>query len=171
MLLLLALVFSASQVTAEPRWRVERATSRMDDSQSVTLMMTASEPVREPLGYWSSPILVVLCKEGETSVAIVTKAPVQLQPRRHDATVMMRLDSAPAEHVVIKTSSDGRTLYLPDAIAVAQRLAASRRLLFRYAAVRTGEQETSFELDGLAPLLSEVAAACGWRHPQASPVP
>jgi hypothetical protein len=154
---------AVSEMTStEPSWRVNEDTSAMDDSSTVTLHLDAMDSIRAWPGENHTPTLIVRCKENQTDVYIVNGASPAIEYGIDGATVRLRLDSAPAFSGEWGKSTDGDTLFAPNAVALAKKMANAQTLLYEFTPFNSSPQQARFKLTGLSEHLPKVAAACNW---------
>lgn len=143
-------------------WHVSTGVSEMDGSPTVSLSLSAEGEIQ---GWMESrtPMLYIRCRENKTDVYVVTG--MQANPEYglfNEASVRVRLDDRPPTRQRWGESTSGDALFAPRPIAFARDLARAERLSFEFTPFNSSPQTVHFQLEGLSPLLPQVADACGW---------
>lgn len=153
---------AAAAAAPSDHWTVERGTSKMDDSKSVTLSVDASGPISGWLAT-KVPSLYVRCREHKTNVFVVTGMAAEPELGEYDEyTVRLRLDDGSPFAQMWSESTDKEALFAPEAIALARRLARSKRLRFSFTPFNASHAIAEFDVTGLSTHLPELARTCGW---------
>lgn len=147
----------------ETRWSVSTGVSEMDGSPTVSLSLAAEGEIQGWLNSGSRPMLYIRCRENKTDVYVVTG--MQANPEYglfNEASVRVRLDERAPTRQRWGESTSGDALFAPRPIAFARDLARAERLAFEFTPYNSSPQTVHFRLEGLSPLLPQVASACGW---------
>lgn len=155
------------------RWIVDEDVSEMDDSRMVTLLLSATGAVSGWLAT-ETPVLVLRCRENETDVYVTVGMQVRSDYPRSDMNgsfARLRYDDSQAVTVETSHSTDGESLFLPNAIGTARRLTQSKRLLFEFTPFNASIQTATFELDGLSEAIKPLREACRWEAEAPPPPP
>lgn len=158
------IVASAPRAPSTSRWHVGDSRSPMDDSRGVSLSLDASDPITAWPGESFTPTLVIRCREHKTAVFIRNGCSPNVEyGLSGQATVRLRLDSAPAQAEVWTESTDKQSLFSPTPIPLARRLSKAQRLTYEFTPFNSSQATTTFDLAGLDSLISQVSSCCGWR--------
>jgi type VI secretion system protein VasI len=144
-------------------WMVSNDTSAMTGARSVALTLLAENEIRNS---WrsSTAMLVVRCRENQTSLYVVTGLSAQPEYGLDDqARVRIRFDSLPPQRQVWNESTDDNALFAPAPVALARRLAKATTFRFEFTPFGAGATTARFTVSGLETHLIELARACGWK--------
>ena len=138
-------------------WEVSTGRSQIDDSTSVTALLTASQPVgtgyRQP-----SPTVVAHCKEGDLDFYTVWD--VFVGSGKHPVT--MRLDADDARIDTWSVSTDHKaTFYSGKVTVLFEALAKAKKLVVRTTPFGESPVMTSFDVSGFANVRPAILKACG----------
>lgn len=137
--------------------------SAMDDSQTVTYELEA----QNVLDGWLShriPSLIVRCQEHKTEVYIQTGFPLTSELgrfRRH--TIRLRFDDRPAGKELWSESTDNEAIFAPSSVALARRIAKTKRLRVELTPFNSSPQTIEFAVEGFQDSAKELGKACGWK--------
>lgn len=152
----------AKSSSSVSKWQVRTETSQIDDSKNVIITLDAETPIQG----WPSkrflPELHIRCKERRTEAYIVTGMSPTVEYGVDTATVTLRLDKQPAFKIAASKSTDGEALFLPNASALAKRIAGAETMLFQFIPFNSSGQMTTFDVRGLSEALKPVREACRW---------
>jgi TonB family protein len=137
-------------------WKVSTERSAIDDSTSVTALLTASQPIG--IGYrQASPTAVARCKEGNLDFYIVWD--VFIGSGKHQVT--MRLDSDNARVDTWSVSTDHKaTFYSGDRVALFEALTKAKKLVVRTTPFGESPVITSFNISGFANVSPTIFKGC-----------
>jgi type VI secretion system protein VasI len=138
-------------------WEVSTGRSIIDDSTSVTALLTASQPVGT--GYKkSSPTVVARCKEGDLDFYIVWG--MFIGSSEHQVT--MRLDADDARIDTWSVSTDHKaTFYSGKVTVLFEALTKTKKLVVRTTPFGESPVMTSFDISGFANVRPAILKACG----------
>lgn len=152
----------AKSSSSVSKWQVQTETSKIDDSKNVFITLDAETPIQG----WPSkrflPELHIRCKERRTEVYIITGMSPTVEYGVDSATVTLRLDKQPAFKIAASKSTDREALFLPNAAALAKRIAGAETMLFQFIPFNSSGQMTTFDVRGLTEALKPVREACKW---------
>jgi hypothetical protein len=154
----------AQVISAPGQWKVDESVSKMDDSRTVALMLSAGQTISG----WPSkkviPVLILRCQEKEVNAYVVTGMASQPELGKHkEATIRVRFDGAPAKTLIASTSTSNDSLFLPKAKSMITTMAASKTMVFQFTPFNSDPAEASFDLRGLDGVLPKLRTACGWK--------
>lgn len=145
------------------KWRTSTDRSQMDDSTGATLSLSAENEIEGWLKK-QVPTLIVRCREKSTDVYIVTGMAPAVESGDHDrASVRIRFDDANATVQQWNKSTDSEALFSRNAIPTARALAKAETLRFQFTPFNASPVIATFDVEGLAHHLPEVASKCGWK--------
>lgn len=132
--------------------------SEIDDSDNVTIFVTADEPVY--IGrYILHPVLSVRCKAQQTSVLIVWNVHLGLG----ETPVLIRADDEPAQTSNWKISTNhGAVFFQGDPAVLAKQLFGHLRPLARVTPYDENPVIAKFTILGLEESVKPVRKACHW---------
>lgn len=141
----------------------------MDDSRSVFLSLDANNQVE---GYFRefTPALMIRCRENSTDVYVITGMPANPELGEYNRyTVRIRLDTGAPFRQMWGASTDDESLFAPEPIALARRIASSSKMLFEFTPFSSSPATVEFDLAGIDQVIEQVADACNWSlHPASS---
>jgi len=140
------------------RWKLIAKTSPIDDSQNVTLLLAADEPIHSSWGT-REPQLIARCQENKTEVYVAWD--VFLGTDR--VPVLERFDREPAHTRKWGTSTDHKAAFYPDSdVALLKKMLQHEKLLLQLTPYGESPVLASFDLQGLSAVLPTLQAACKW---------
>jgi hypothetical protein len=77
--------------------------------------------------------------------------------------VTTRFDGGPPAASYWSESTDHEAVFSPNPIALARKLSKTKLWLVEFTPFETGPVTTSFQTEGLAAILDQVASACKWK--------
>lgn len=85
-----------TSTTTVSKWRINKKTSRIDDSSNVTISLDADSSISGWPRKTNTPTLILRCKERKTEAYIVTGMSPQVEYGTDGATVTLRFDKEKA---------------------------------------------------------------------------
>lgn len=144
-------------------WTQEVGVSKMDDSRTVVLSLSANAAVHGWPEKVVMPTLKLRCREGKVDAYVIIGMAAAVEYGGTDsATVRLRFDKEPAQQLRTSKSTNGEALFFGDAKKMITTMARHQTLLFRFTPFNSVPQETSFSLYGLSAVLKPLQEACGW---------
>jgi hypothetical protein len=110
------------------------------------------------------PRLIVRCRERKTDIYVDVGMPSQpdlTDYQRH--AVRLRFDDGPPSSQLWSGSTDSESLFSPSAVALAKRLATSKRLGLEFTPFNREPEVIAFETAGFDQVIAQIAAPCGWK--------
>lgn len=146
-------------------WTIVRSASRMTDAPGVsayTLEVDRQSDRRE---------LLAICSEGQTSLVVVVGSFLLKDLNSDRVRVMYRIDRAPPVSASWGTSVSGTAagLWGRSAIDLLRQLESAETVLIRVVERNNRSHEMLFRLAGLQAVNKELATACRWPAPSATP--
>lgn len=137
-------------------WRVTTERSKIDDSTSVTAMLTAQEPIS--IRYRQArPIATARCREGDLDFYIDWGVFIGSSSQ----TVTARLDSEEAESLSWSVSTDHTATFYPGKkMEFFEQLANAKKLVVRTTPYSESSVITSFNIAGFKNVLPALLKAC-----------
>lgn len=149
----------ASQQTASgDRWRTSIGKAPMDDSETITLTLTADAPIRVWLKT-VTPTLILRCKEKSLDTYVVTESAANVESG-DNRTVRLRFDSAPAEVEFWGQATDNKALFAPEPEEFLDRLRKTNRLLFQFIPFNAAPVVVAFSTHGLNAKAQRLMKGC-----------
>lgn len=142
-------------------WQVERTTSPMDGSKTITLTLPSENQVQAWLEQ-ETPTLVIRCQERKTEVYIVTGTAASVEYGTGTHTVRLRFDRANPVTEHWSASTDDKGLFAPSGRQLAGHLAKTDTLTFEFTPFDESPAVARFNLKGIAEHIGEVGQACEW---------
>ena len=105
-------------------------------------------------------VLTVRCTTRETEVFIVTHSPAAIEPESSLHTVKLAFDGQPAEPETWEHSIDHDALFAPDGLALARRIATSRKMSFTFTPFNASPAVIPFTVDGFDERLKSAGKKC-----------
>ena len=140
-------------------WDVTEERSPVDDSPTVILSLGSNKPTQNRFGSDTSNRLIIRCREHRTDVYIATDEFLGSEGSR----VITRIDDRASQSNTWSHSTDGKAVFAPNPIPLAQTLATSQMLFARISDFNGTAYDVEFKLVGLVGLLPKVAQACSWK--------
>jgi type VI secretion system protein VasI len=144
------------------KWRVNRETSRIDDSTNVVLSLNAESSISGWPGKNSTPSLILRCKEKKTEAYIVTGMSPQVEYGTDGATVTLRFDKEKATKYHTSKSTDGEALFFGQSVGLIKNMLGHTTLLFEFVPFNSSPAMTTFDLRGLADAVKPLKEICKW---------
>jgi hypothetical protein len=140
----------------------------MDDVTNVSLMLQADEPLKISFPYRGEvPALVIRCAKRKTDLFLITHTPVESSHGSDyedlGSKIRMRFDRGPPSASYWSESTDHAAVFAPNPIAFARKLSKAKVWLVEFTPFDAGPVTSSFQTDGLANVLGQVATACKWK--------
>lgn len=158
----LAAYSGTDSASSKEAWFVEQEKSKMDDSQTVILAKRAENEI----GTWLSkvrPGILIRCLEGKTQFYMVTESAAQPELGKYNKhTVEVRIDDRKPYRELWSQSTDSKSLFAPNALALTRELSRAKRLLIRFTPFNAQPTTAEFDVTGLAAVLPQLASACKW---------
>jgi hypothetical protein len=132
----------------------------MDDSKTVVF----SKPATSSIEGWLArgvPELLARCQEGETDVYVALGMPMAVESG-DTRTVEVRVDGSAARTEYWNESTNGKSLFSPDAIGFARELSKATRLRLRVTPFNSSPVIVEFNLAGFARAAKELETVCEW---------
>jgi hypothetical protein len=110
------------------------------------------------------PRLIVRCRQRETDIYVDVGMPSQpdlTDYQRH--AVRLRFDDDPPSSQLWSGSTDSESLFSPSAVALAKRLATSKRFRLEFTPFNREPEVIAFETAGFDQVIGQIAAPCGWK--------
>jgi len=158
-----AAIFTASEVGGSAAAAAERIVPAINSSSNNHWLVLDSKnqtdnspEVSLQTGGTDGAVLTIRCANRETEAYVDTDTALS------DKRVRVRFDdSAPLRQYWYRSASD-RTLFAPDAVAFARRLANTHILRFEFTPSETEERTVVFDVSGLDTKLQGISETCDW---------
>jgi hypothetical protein len=154
-----------SQTASTPvahNWEVSESNNPMDGSKRVILSLDAENEVPGTIGS-HRPTLFLRCAKKKTEVAIDVGSAIQPEYGNYETyTVRIKFDSAAPITQEWRGGTNMQSLFAPNGIQMAKRLAQTHTFLFEFKPFQRGPETVTFELSGLSEHLDKIADACNW---------
>lgn len=144
------------------KWRVNRETSRIDDSTNVVISLSAESSISGWPGKNHTPMLILRCKEKKTEAYIVTGMSPQVEYGTDGATVTLRFDKEKAAKYHTSKSTDGEALFFSQSVSLIRKMLGHTTLLFEFVPFNSSPAMTTFDLRGLADAVNPLKETCKW---------
>jgi type VI secretion system protein VasI len=148
--------------TAVSKWRVDKQTSRIDDSSNVTLTLNADSSISGWPRKTTTPLLALRCKERKTEAYIVTGMSPQVEYGTDGATVTLRFDKEKATKYQTSKSTDGEALFFGQSVGLIKKMLLHTTLLFEFVPFNSSPVMTTFDIRGLAEAVKPLRDICKW---------
>ena len=151
---------SASDQAPPGKWRRSITTSRIDDSQNITLSLDAEEKI---VGWPSKsylPSLILRCAEKKASAYFVVGMSPNIEYGHDGATVLLRFDKKKAYKTRMAKSTDGNALFVWRPKRFIRRCLKHDSLLFQFTPYSSSPATTRFKLHGLKKAIQLLAKRC-----------
>ena len=138
-------------------WEVSTDLSKIDDSTSVTALLTASQPIGA--GYKQAiPTAVARCKEGDLDFYIVWG--MFIGSSKHPVTMRLDSDDAGIENWSVSTDHKA-TFYSGNVNVLFEALTKAKKLVVRTTPYGESPVITSFDISGFSNVHPAILKACG----------
>ena len=138
-------------------WEVSTDLSKIDDSTSVTALLTASQPIGA--GYKQAiPTAVARCKEGDLDFYIVWG--MFIGSSKHPVTMRLDSDDAGIENWSVSTDHKA-TFYSGNVNVLFEALTKAKKLMVRTTPYGESPVITSFDISGFSNVHPAILKACG----------
>lgn len=151
-----------SSSTTVSKWRVNKETSRIDDSTNVIIRLEADSPISGWPRRTYTPSFVLRCKEKKTEAYIVTGMSPQVEYGTDGATVTLRFDKEKATKYHTSKSTDGEALFFGQSIGLIKKMLGHTTLLFEFVPFNSSPVITTFDLRGLLEAVKPLRDTCKW---------
>lgn len=151
-----------SSSTTVSKWRVNKETSRIDDSTNVIISLDADSSISGWPRKTHTPSLVLRCKEKKTEAYIVTGMSPQVEYGIDGATVTLRFDKEKAMKYHASKSTDGEALFFGQSVGLIKKMLGHTTLLFEFVPFNSSPAMTTFDLRGLAEAVKPLRDTCKW---------
>jgi hypothetical protein len=141
-------------------WTVSTSVSPIDDSKTVTLGLGAEQDISTGGGKTFQPQLVLRCKAGKIELYTITGVPMSEEKSDHRSITTVRFGTEKAVTMRMDRSSDGESIFWPDADANAEKLLHAERLAVLISPKEFEPVALEFDLRGLSDVYPQLAAAC-----------
>ena len=148
---------------AVSKWTISREVSPIDDSQTVTAILDADQPVSSWPGKTTIPSLVFRCKEKKTEAYIVTGSRADVEYGGEGSTVTIRMDKEEAKKQKMAASTDGMALFFGRSTEAINMASKHKTMLFSFTPFSSNPVTTSFNLEGADAVAAEIKRTCGWK--------
>jgi type VI secretion system protein VasI len=144
-------------------WLYRTETSRVDDSTSIILLLSARDLARDRVGRTFRFELSIRCAEGTTAFAIDFDGLVV--SAQSAAEVTWRVDGRPPGVMAMQHSSDNRALGLwstETAVPFIQTLFGGQTLVIQANPLSGTQMIAEFPIAGIEEAIAPLRQACGW---------
>jgi type VI secretion system protein VasI len=148
--------------TTVSKWRVNKETSRIDDSTNVIISLDADSPISGWPRKTQTPLLILRCKERKTEAYVVTNMSPQVEYGTDGATVTLRFDKEKATKYQTSKSTDGEALFFSQSVGLIKKMLQHTTLLFEFVPFNSSPTMTTFDLRGLAEAVKPLREICKW---------
>ena len=143
--------------TTSGKWRFSEDTSLVDDSTTAILTLRAEEPVQGWLRQ-TTPILYLRCKTGyineyEAYIHVGTQI-------ENDSRERIRIDDGRVENIGMSESTNGESLFFPNAGAITERMLDHETMAFEFTPFNSGPTDTVFDIRGLREAYQALRVYC-----------
>ncbi len=148
----------------DSKWTVDRSSSKMDDSKSITLMLNAENSITDWVNQQTTPILIIRCRENKTELVVYTGMSANPEYGLYgESSVRVRLDDNKAQKQRWSESTSNKALFAPKPIELAKKINKSQKMLFEFVPYQQGSTLIEFDVRGLDPYLKELSETCNWK--------
>lgn len=144
------------------KWRVNKETSRIDDSTNVIISLSADSSISGWPRKTTTPSLILRCKERKTEAYIVTGMSPQVEYGIGEATVTLRFDKEKATKYKTSKSTDGEALFFGQSVGLIKKMLQHTTMLFEFVPFNSSPAMTNFDLRGLAEAVRPLKDTCRW---------
>ena len=153
---------SATTTAGVGKWRVHREVSKIDDSQTVVLSLSADNAVTG----WPSkryvPVLHLRCQQKRTEAYIDVGMASTVEYGHDGATVTLRFDKEKATKQRMAQSTDREALFFSQAVPMIKQMSSHSTMLFEFVPFNASPAMTTFDLTGLPEAIKPLREACKW---------
>jgi type VI secretion system protein VasI len=137
--------------------------SAMDDTPTVAYSLEAENEISGWL-VRKRPTLIVRCRERKTDVYVTSGMSAQPELGEYERhTVRLRFDDEQATAQLWQQSTNNEALFAPSGVALAKRLAKTKRLRLEFTPFNASRAVIEFETGGFDQVIGEIAKPCGWK--------
>lgn len=158
---LVALLLPCAVAAQDAGWVVNVSKSKMDERETFTAILRATEPLSNRFGTPALPTLGIRCANGSADLIFRPDMVLDSYGRYGSASVRMRYDAEPASSVAAGISTDHRALFIRGAASAIERMATSQRVLIEFSPFRSGPKVAEFAIASLAEHAPLIAEHCG----------
>ena len=151
-----------TSTTTVSKWRVNKETSRIDDSSNVIISLDADSSISGWPRKTNTPSLILRCKERKTEAYIVTGMSPQVEYGTDGATVTIRFDKEKATKYQTSKSTDGEALFFGQSVGLIKKMLQHTTMLFEFVPFNSSPAMTTFDLRGLAEAVKPLKDTCKW---------
>ena len=148
--------------TTVSKWRVNKETSRIDDSKNVIISLDADSSISGWPRKTHTPSLILRCKERKTEAYIATGMSPQVEHGTDGATVTLRFDKEKATKYQTSKSTDSEALFFGQSVGLIKKMIQHTTLLFQFIPFNSSPVMTTFDLRGLAEAVKPLKETCKW---------
>ena len=148
--------------TTVSKWRVDKETSKIDDSSNIFLMLNAESSISGWLNKTHTPELTIRCKEHKTEVYIETGMSSSVEYGTDGATVILRFDKEKAKSYNTGKSTDGEALFFSQSVGLIKQMLSHSTMLFQFTPFNSSPVMTTFDLSGISEVIKPLRETCKW---------
>lgn len=144
------------------KWRIDKETSKIDDSSNIFLMLEAESSISGWLNKTHTPELTIRCKEHKTEVYIETGMSSSVEYGTDGATVILRFDKEKAKSYNTGKSTDGEALFFSQSVGLIKQMLSHSTMLFQFTPFNSSPVMTTFDLSGISEAIKPLRETCKW---------
>lgn len=146
------------QAPSTGNWYVSAKKSQIDDSEKVTLILQADEPVKTSFSK-VTPLLFVRCSEAKTNVYVSWDIYLGLE----QTEMLIRFDRAPAQTKTWSISTDSKAVFVRGGdVNFAKKMMHHGKLLAQITPYGESPVTAVFNIEGLKEAIKPLRRACSW---------
>lgn len=142
------------------KWKMERTTSKIDDSRTIVASVDANSQIHAWPGKVTKPILVLRCMEGVQSAFFVVGMAADVENDPGVVHIKLRLDQDEAQEWRSTESTDKEALFVSDAKKLMDSIAGKSKLLLGFTPFNSQPVLTSFDIKGVEKAITEIQSTC-----------
>jgi hypothetical protein len=143
-------------------WSMSRNDNKMDQTTKVFITTVGSEKFPGGIGRQDLPSLALRCEKGKAEMILAADVILGNNTGElHVHAVRLRFDDGKPERVLGSEATNGTSVFLPNARALAKRILKSKTLLVEVTPFRNAPATTTFDVRGLSLYSKEMASDCG----------
>jgi type VI secretion system protein VasI len=150
---------------AQSAWAIAEESSKLTDEKTVMLQSLSDEEINCGWNKGAKIKLLLICKEGVTSLIFVTDCHMTSSEYDDYGTVEYRLDTEKAKKFAGVASTDHKALGLwsgAKSIPVIKQMMGKTKLVARMTPFSESPFTATFGVYGLKDAISPLRSACGW---------
>ena len=147
-----------NKTTSKGKWLVSESKSLIDDSLTVTLMLSSAETITTSYRRQIYPTMILRCSENKTNAFVNWNMFLGSDSKR----VLVRIDKKKAKTQRWYVSTDSKAIFAPKDISFIKSLFGHEKILMQLTPYNESPRMATFEIGGLKEAIKPLRKACGW---------